>query len=343
MNRCLYLAKKGLGTTYPNPMVGCVIVYDNRVIGEGWHQRSGDPHAEVNAINSVADKTLLKASTLYVNLEPCSHYGKTPPCADLIIKHKIPQVAIATTDNFERVNGKGIDKLKKAGIAVHLSLLQNEAQGLNKRFFTFNYLKRPYVILKWAQTADAFIATKHQETGKAFKISDKYSHQLAHKWRAEEQAILIGKNTALKDEPSLTTRNWKGSSPIKLVIDLNLEIPKEAKVFNNEACYVFADKRASNKKHPAHIHFIDRQKPVINQIMDFCYDKNIQSLLVEGGSKTHQSFIDMDIWDEARIFTSEDCLHEGIKSADLQGVQLTSMQLHQDNLVIIKNDQNHFI
>ncbi len=344
MNRCLYLAKKGLGTTFPNPMVGCVIVHKDKVIGEGWHRRSGESHAEVKAINSVVNKDLLLSSTLYVSLEPCSHHGKTPPCSDLIIEHKIPEVVIASADDFEEVNGKGIAKLKKAGINVHLGIMQREARELNKRFFTFHQRKRPYVILKWAQTADGFIATMNQRTGEALKISDMFSHQIAHKWRAEEQAILVGKNTALKDKPSLTTRKWKGSSPIKLIIDPNLDIPENDKLFkDNGTSLVFADKRSSKVRDTANVYYIDLERNIIPQIMEVCHNKNIQSILVEGGAETHQSFIDDGTWDEARTFTSDKLLHEGIRSAEKKGKMLYSKQLHQDRLEIFQNDQNPII
>ena len=344
MNRCLYLAKKGLGTTYPNPMVGCVIVHKDKVIGEGWHRRSGEPHAEVNAIKSVADKDLLPSSTLYVSLEPCSHHGRTPPCSDLIIEHGIPEVVIASGDDFEEVNGKGIAKLEKAGIKVHLGIMQREARQLNKRFFTFHQRKRPYVILKWAQTADGFIAAADQRTGEAVKISDKFSHQIAHKWRAEEQAILIGKNTALNDRPSLTTRNWKGSSPIKLIIDPNLEIPENDKLFDGSGkSLVFADKRSSKVRETANVHYMDLERNIIPQIMEVCHEKNIQSVLVEGGAETHLSFMDDGTWDEARIFTSDKLLHKGVRSADKKGKLFYSKQLHQDRLEIFQNDQNPII
>ena len=344
MNRCLYLAKKGLGKTYPNPMVGCVIVYDDQIIGEGWHHKAGEAHAEVNALASVSDKEKLKYSTLYVSLEPCSHFGKTPPCSDLIIKHQIPKVVIATTDNFDLVNGKGIQKLKNAGCQVELNFCKRAAQDINCRFFTFNKEKRPYIILKWAQTADRFIAPKKQQPGRRIKISDEFSHQLTHKWRTEEQAILIGKNTALQDEPSLTARKWKGNSPIKLIIDRKLQIPTDSPLFCDDIdAYIFTEKNNQQKNHPANLYTVNFKKAIIPQILKICYSLKIQSILVEGGAQTLQCFIDNLIWDEARIFTSHHKLTEGIKAPEIKGSIIKSKPLNNDNLVIFKNDQESII
>lgn len=344
MNRCLYLAKKGLGNTYPNPMVGCVIVYKNQIIGEGWHQKAGEAHAEVHAINAVQDEEKLKDATLYVSLEPCSHYGKTPPCSDLIIEKGIKEVVIAVADNFEQVNGKGIQKLKDAGCQVHLHVAQETATKINRRFFTFNHAKRPYILLKWAQTADHFIAPTNQQKGKRIKISDEVSHQLAHKWRTEEQAILIGKNTALQDQPSLTARKWKGNSPIKLIIDKQLEIPHDSPLFQDEVtCHVFTHQKNQSIDHPATLHRLDFKKAVIPQILQVCLDLNIQSILVEGGAKTLQHFINAELWDEARIFTSNITLENGIQAPHIKGTIQKNIHLHQDNLVILKNDQKSII
>ena len=344
MNRCLYLAKKGIGKTYPNPVVGCVIVYKDQIIGEGWHQKAGEAHAEVNAINSVADQEQLKESTIYVSLEPCSHFGKTPPCSDLIINYQIPEGVIATTDNFDQVNGKGIQKLKDAGCQVELNICKEAAQNINRRFFTFHREKRPYIVLKWAQTADGFIAPDKQQTGKRFKISDEFSHQLTHKWLTEEQAILIGKNTALQDKPSLTARKWKGNSPIKLVIDRKLEIPTDSPLFRDDIdCYVFTEKDNQQKNHPANLCDVDFKKLIIPQILKICHSLNIQSILVEGGTQTLQSFIDDQVWDEARIFTSSHKLKEGTSAPEIKGSVMKSKPLHNDNLVILKNDQESII
>ena len=224
MARCIQLAKNGLGTTYPNPLVGSVIVYNGKIIGEGWHKKAGEAHAEVNAINSVKDKTLLAKSTIYVSLEPCSHYGKTPPCADLIAYHKIPNVIIGTIDPFAKVAGNGLKKLMEAGSKITLGVLEKECKELNKRFFTFHEKKRPYIILKWAETQDGFIAPLEQESGKPFWITSPESKKRVHKWRTEEAAILVGTKTVELDNPSLTARLWKGEQPLRVVIDKSMKL-----------------------------------------------------------------------------------------------------------------------
>ena len=233
MQKCLELAKQGLSHVSPNPMVGCVIVYNNKIIGKGLHEKYGEPHAEVNAIASVKNKNLLKKSTLYVNLEPCCHYGKTPPCTSLIIKHKIPKVVIGCIDSFSKVSGKGIEKMQNAGIKVKLGILENECKLLNKRFFTFNEKKRPYIILKWAKSKDGFIAPNNQK--EPFWMTSLESKKLTHIWRAEEDAILIGRITAQKDDPSLTVREIKGKNPVRIVIDKNLKLSRKLKLFNKES------------------------------------------------------------------------------------------------------------
>ena len=235
INRCIQLAKNGLGTTYPNPMVGSVIVYNDEIIGEGWHQKAGESHAEVNAINSVKDKSLLSKSTIYVSLEPCSHFGKTPPCCDLIIKNNIPNVVIGTVDPFAKVAGNGIKKLLEAGKNVTIGILEDECNDLNKRFFTFHTKKRPYIILKWAESADGFIAPSSKDKKEPVWITNEISRQLVHKWRSEEQAILVGTQTVLDDNPSLTTRDWFGKNPIRIVLDQNNKISKENHIFDSQA------------------------------------------------------------------------------------------------------------
>ena len=227
IKRCIELAQNGLGTTYPNPMVGSVIVHKNKIIGEGWHKKSGEAHAEVNAINSVKDESLLKDATIYVSLEPCSHFGKTPPCSDLIIAKEIKRVVIGTMDPFAKVAGRGIKKLMDAGCEVKVGILEDECLELNKSFFTFLKKQRPYIILKWAQTEDGFIAPENREGKRPVWITNKYSGQLVHKWRSEEAAILVGTNTVLKDNPSLNVRKWTGKSPIRIVIDRELKTPDE--------------------------------------------------------------------------------------------------------------------
>ncbi|PZD79576.1 bifunctional diaminohydroxyphosphoribosylaminopyrimidine deaminase/5-amino-6-(5-phosphoribosylamino)uracil reductase RibD [Mesonia sp. K7] len=338
INRCIKLAKNGLGTTYPNPMVGSLLVYKNRIIGEGWHQQAGKPHAEVNAIQHVEDDRLLSKSTIYVTLEPCSHYGKTPPCADLIIEKGIKKVVIGTIDPHTKVAGKGIKKLIEAGCEVVVGVLEKECQALNKRFFTFHQKKRPYVILKWAQTQDGFIAPAKQTERKSVNISNDLSRQLVHKWRSEEQSILVGTTTALKDNPRLDARKWKGNHPIRLVIDKGLKIPTASFLFDETInTFVFTEKGKTNKNNLIYKR-IDFSQPIVPQVLEELYQENIQSVLVEGGSKTLQSFIDAKLWDEARVFTGHQNLVTGIKAPDFdfpiqhtEKIENNLLQVYQNN------------
>ena len=320
MNRCLELAKLGSGNTAPNPMVGAVMVHNGHIIGEGYHQQYGKEHAEVNCIASVAEtnRELIAQSTLYVSLEPCAHFGKTPPCADLIIKNKIPKVVIGCSDPFKEVDGKGIEKLMTAGIKVETGIMENECMDLNKRFFTFHTKHRPYIILKWAETADGFIAPvnppqggtfQHSDNGKAVHdrllISNEYSNRLVHKWRSEETAILVGTNTALMDDPELTTRFWPGHSPVRLVLDMNLRLPAYLKIFNREVRTIIFNSIKEEEENGLHYYRLKKDAVVICQLMDALYGLNIQSVFVEGGSKMLQSFIDAADWDEARVITNQ--------------------------------------
>ena len=316
MQRCLEIAIKGFGNVAPNPMVGCVIVYDQKIIGEGYHQQFGQAHAEVNAINSVENKELLKKATLYVNLEPCSHFGKTPPCADLIIKNKIPNVVIGNTDPFSEVNGRGIEKLTKAGINVQEGVLEDKCKKLNVRFFTFHEKKRPYVILKWAQTADGFIDLKRTEEnpGKALQISSAESRKLVHKWRSQEQAIMVGSNTALLDNPQLTVREWQGRNPLRITIDKWLRIPKHYNLFDKStATLIFT---AVDEPSETNLEFvkIDFDQSPVPQILNELYKRSIQSLLVEGGEQLLTSFIESGLWDEARVFISDKKIEKGVNA-----------------------------
>ena len=314
MKRCLQLAKNGLGTTYPNPLVGSVVVYDGKIIGEGWHKKAGEPHAEVNAINSVKDKRLLKNSTIYVNLEPCSHFGKTPPCANLIIEHQIPKVVIGCIDSFSEVAGKGIEKLTNAGCEVILNVLEKECLEINKRFFTFHNKKRPYIILKWAETADGFIAPLEKETKTSFTISNQYSRQLVHKYRSEEQAILVGTNTVLNDNPSLDTRDWLGSNPIRIILDKSGKISSEFQVKNKKnPTIVFTEQENYINSENCIYENLTFDKNLIINLMYVLHKKNIQSVIIEGGAQTLQHFIEQNLWDEARIFISKKELVTGIK------------------------------
>jgi len=304
MHRCIDLAKLGMGNVTPNPMVGAVLVFDNRIIGEGFHQFYGKAHAEVNCINSVsdADKKLIPLSTLYVSLEPCAHFGKTPPCADLIIRQRIPRVIIGCRDPFEKVDGKGIEKLTSAGVIVETGILEEKCTRLNKRFFTFHTMQRPFVILKWAQTADGFIAHPGPAEDRLL-ISNTYVNRLVHKWRSQEASILVGTNTALYDDPELTTRLWPGKSPVRLVVDMNLRLPPQLKVFDRSVrTIVFNSIKHEEDKEI--LYYRVGKEEIVRQILDALHQLNIQSVLIEGGAKLLQSFIDAEKWDEARVITN---------------------------------------
>lgn len=317
MSRCFQLAKLGVGSVAPNPMVGALLVYDNIIIGEGYHKKYGEAHAEVNCIDNALQTNagVISKSTLYVSLEPCSHHGKTPPCADLIIKHKIPKVVIGCRDSFEEVNGRGVERLKNAGIEVVENTLSIEALQLNKKFFTYHKHKRPYIILKWAQTFNGFIATENDER---LIISNELSHRLVHKWRSEEAAILVGANTAIKDNPILDNRFWFGNGPLKIIIDPHLKVPKTARMFNTGNILSFNFNRNETKTSQQYAKINKGQE--IKDIMDFLYNSQIQSVLVEGGRKTLQSFLDAGLWDEARVIVNRDLtIDGGIKAPILQG------------------------
>ena len=339
IKRCIELAKNGLGTTYPNPLVGCVIVFENTIIGEGWHKKSGASHAEVIAIESVQNKELLSSSTLYVSLEPCSHFGKTPPCADLILKYKIPNVVIGTVDPNSKVAGKGIQKLKDSGVNVTFGILEKEGNELNKRFFTFHRKNRPYIILKWAESADGFISPKNKTEQKPVWISNEYSRQLVHKWRSEEQAILVGTQTIIDDNPSLTVRDWVGKNPIRVVIDKENAIDLSSNVFDNQAkTIVFSNKEVTSNSDKIQTIKIDFDTNSTQEIVKKLYNNNIQSIIIEGGRKTLQSFIDGNLWDEARIFIGEINLKEGTKAPELNRKINSKVGLKNDTLLLYRND-----
>ncbi len=340
MNRCIELAENGLGSTYPNPLVGSVLVHNDTIIGEGWHYKSGEPHAEVLAIESVKDKKLLPEATIYVSLEPCSHFGKTPPCANLIIQKGIKNVVIGSKDPNPKVSGKGIKLLQDAGCNVTFGVLKKECNRLNKRFFTFHIKKRPYIILKWAQTANGFIAPKHKEEKKPVWITNPFSRQLVHKWRSEEQAILVGTNTVIQDNPSLTVRDWFGKNPLRCVIDKDLIVPDNASVFSNEApTVVFTQK---NKPDSETICFekidFSNSSEVVKQLCYKLYLHTIQSVIIEGGTKTLQTFIDENLWDEARIFTGNVSFKDGIKAPNITGKPILKQKINTDHLTLLLND-----
>lgn len=348
IKRCIELGKNGLGTTRPNPMVGCVIVYKNTIIGKGFTSAYGDSHAEVNAIQSVKDKSLLNQSTLYVTLEPCSHYGKTPPCSNLIIEHKIPNVVIGTIDTHSKVAGKGIAILKASGCNVRVGVLEGECKQHHKRFFTFHNKKRPYVILKWAETNDGFIAPSSKNENKPVWITNPYSRQLVHKWRAEEQAILIGTNTVKEDDPSLTTRNWKGNNPVRIVIDRQNKLSKTLKVFESlAATIVISDNnQKSEVGSPVgknlNFEFIDwnLKDKIAKQICNVLFKNTINSVIIEGGRKTLQTFIDEGIWDEARVFTGNIQFKEGVEAPKLNGKLISTEKIIDDVLKIFIPSQH---
>ncbi len=356
MHRCLELALSGSGNVAPNPMVGSVLVYNDRIIGEGYHQQYGKAHAEVNCIASVAeaDRESISKSTMYVSLEPCAHYGKTPPCADLIIQHKIPHVVVGCRDPFEQVNGKGIEKLQAAGIKVEMSELEKECIDLNKRFFTFHAKQRPYIILKWAQTADGFIGaspkTPLQRRGafadtdnRRLLISNEYSNRLVHKWRSEEAGILIGTNTALLDDPELNVRHWPGRSPVRLVVDMDMRLPSHLKIFNKEIPTVIFNSKIEKEENGLQLYRLNKDKNITRQLVKALYKLNIQSVLVEGGAKMLQSFIDEKLWDEARVITngqmilSVDQKNNAVAAPSLKGAEkVEEIKLENDIISIFK-------
>ncbi|WP_308992115.1 bifunctional diaminohydroxyphosphoribosylaminopyrimidine deaminase/5-amino-6-(5-phosphoribosylamino)uracil reductase RibD [Mariniflexile litorale] len=343
IKRCIEIAKNGLGTTRPNPMVGSLIVYNDKIIGEGFTSTYGGNHAEVNAINSVKDKSLLKDATIYVTLEPCSHYGKTPPCSDLIIKHQIPNVVIGCIDDNIQVAGKGIEKLKKADCNLIVGVLENECKDHHKRFFTFHNKKRPYIILKWAETSDGFIAPETKNEQKPVWITNEYSRQLVHKWRTEEQAILVGTHTVLQDNPSLTVRDWTGQNPIRIVLDKDEKLPKDMNVFNKQAETIVIGSKIHNQKPKTqnlNLEVInwDLKTSIAKQICDCLYKHSINSIIIEGGAKTLQTFIDENLWDEARVFTGTTQFKNGVKAPTFSGKLISEEKIVTDILKIYKND-----
>lgn len=341
MHRCLQLAKLGAGNVAPNPMVGAVLVHEGRIIGEGYHREFGEAHAEVNCLASVAeeDRQLIPASALYVSLEPCAHFGKTPPCTDLIIRNKIPEVVIGTRDPFKDVNGKGIEKLKAAGIEVLQDVLKHECIELNRRFFAFHQQHRPYIILKWAQTADGKIGSG---TAKRLMISNEYTNRQVHKWRSEEAAILIGTNTALNDDPSLNVRSWKGNDPVRLVIDMDLSLPSSLKIFNRKQRTIVFNTIKHEESGALSYYQVTNDVSLIHQVLNACYRVNIQSILVEGGAKLLQSFIDNDSWDESRVITNNDLFAgTGLTAPVLSNAtELRKENIHTDSITYFANNVN---
>lgn len=335
MARCIQIATNGLGNTYPNPFVGSVIVHQNQIIGEGFTSAYGGSHAEVNAINSVKNQNLLEDSTLFVSLEPCAHFGKTPPCCDLIIQKKIPRVVVGTLDPFAKVNGEGIKRMQANGIDVKVGILEKDCLELNRRFFTFHQKKRPYIILKWAETADAYFAPKSAEQK---WITNVYSKQLVHWWRTQEQAILVGKNTALIDNPQLNARLINKHSPIRLLIDQHLQIPNDFHLYDQSVKSIIFNSIKDEIDDEIYFKQIDFNQNILPQVLKILYQENIQSVIVEGGVKTLNAFIEQNIWDEARILSSNEFWNDGIKSPELKGSLLIQKTILNDKLRIIRND-----
>lgn len=338
MARCIDLAKNGLGSASPNPMVGCVITYNGKIIGEGYHKKAGEAHAEVNAINSVKDKNLLPKSTLYVNLEPCAHYGKTPPCSDLIIENKIPRVVIGSVDPNPQVSGKGIKLLREAGCEVILDVLKEQCSDLNRRFFQFHQNKMPYIILKWAQTKDGFIdiIRNPDSIRQPTWISDETCRLLVHKWRSEEDAILVGTNTALLDNPDLTVHNWTGKNPLRLIPDRNLSLPKDLKIFNQATRTVVYNASVSKLDGNTEYKAIDFNN-AIHEILIDLYTKNILSIIVEGGGKLLTSFLQQGLWNEARIFISDKVFKKGIIAPQIDNDPKETLHIGNSTLFMFSN------
>ena len=331
MKRCIDLASKGIGYTYPNPLVGSVIVHNNKIIGEGYHAKYGESHAEVNAINNVANKELLRESTLYVNLEPCNHHGKTPPCTEAIIKNNIKRIVIGSRDPNRLVNGSGIDKLKSSGCDVVVGVMEVECSDLNKRFFKYHKQKRPYIILKWAESRDGFISPlkSNQSQRKVNWISGEDSKKLTHKWRSEEHSILVGVQTIIDDNPLLTTRFVDGKNPIRFVLDPNSRIPLDSKVLSEASKTIILSKEENNLI-PNYTKSSNFEN--IQLIIGSLYDMKIQSVLIEGGTKTINHFLNNDSWDSIRVFKSNKNLTHGIKSPNVDFTKFSKSDIGNDIL-----------
>lgn len=341
MKRCIQLAYNGIGTASPNPLVGSVIVYNNQIIGEGWHYKAGEAHAEVRAINSVKDQALLKNATIYVSLEPCSHYGKTPPCSDLIIEKGIKKVVIGTIDPFAKVSGNGIKKLIAAGCDVVVGVLEKECNELNKRFFTFHNQKRPYIILKWAETANGFIAPTTRQEQQPVWITNAYSRQLTHKWRAEEDAIMVGSNTVVADNPKLTIRDWTGENPTRVVLDRSGKVAKDVAITNPEARTVIitSTNQVTNDSKYLSYHSLNKNtKSIVSSICTILHNQEIQSIIIEGGTQLLQAFINENKWDEARVFTGATTFTSGISAPQLKRRATKEETIKNDTLRYYKND-----
>jgi len=338
MQRCIDLARFGEGHVAPNPLVGAVVVYNNKIIGEGYHQYFGGPHAEVNAVNRVKDKGLLKQSTLYVNLEPCAHHGKTPPCADLIVHYQIPEVVIGMQDPFSKVNGAGIKRLNSAGCQVKVGILEKECHELNLRFITFHGQMRPYVILKWAQTLDGFIDKTRNENSDQHPnwITNELCRALVHKWRTEVQSIMVGTNTALIDNPKLNVRAWSGTNPLRIVIDRDFTLPNHLSLFDQKQPTLVLNSKKNETKHQVEYLKLPFNRQFIPELFESLYNRGISGLLVEGGFELLQSFIDQNLWDEARIFTGSTKFMDGVKAPVISGNIISYETLDHNILTVMR-------
>jgi diaminohydroxyphosphoribosylaminopyrimidine deaminase/5-amino-6-(5-phosphoribosylamino)uracil reductase len=338
MFRCLQLAQNGVSYVAPNPMVGAVVVCDDKIIGEGFHQRFGDVHAEPNAINAVKNRDLLLRSTIYVNLEPCSHFGKTPPCADFIVQHKIPRVVIGTLDPNPKVAGNGVEILRKAGVDVVVGVLENECRELNKRFFIFHEQKRPYVLLKWAQTSDGFIDKKRTDiTELPLCISNEITRQLTHKMRSENQAILVGANTVLLDNPSLTVREWSGKSPVRIAIDRLGRIPTNYNLFDGSVPTIVFGEKFRESEYNLEFVKITFDEHCLKNILKILFEKNINSVLVEGGASILNSFIEAGLWDEANVEIAPLQITDGVKAPTLNKLLVLSKNFNGHKWLFFEN------
>ncbi len=339
INRCFELALNGLGHVSPNPMVGCVILHQDKIIGEGYHRNYGEAHAEVNAINAVENKELLKESTVYVSLEPCSHFGKTPPCVELLIKHQVKKVVISNSDPNPLVAGKGIELLKSAGIEVICGVLEEKGYELNRRFFIYFEKKRPYIILKWAKTIDGFMDIDRSEPGNNQKywITNEKLKILVHKWRSEEAAIMVGTRTAINDNPKLNVRLWHGKQPLRIVLDEKLGLSKNLNLFDQTLpTLVFTSANIENQTNITYKQVNFCNNP-IKEILDYLFEIKITSLIIEGGKELLQSFLKQNIWDEARVLTGNKSFGKGLIAPEIKGDFVFKENIDNDLIEIIKN------
>jgi len=342
IKQCLDLAQRAKGHTAPNPMVGAVLVHNDRIIGEGWHHYYGADHAEVNCLKSVAetDKRFIPESTMYVNLEPCAHYGITPPCANRLVEEQVKQVVIANKDPFEKVNGRGVDILKAGGVNVETGVLEKEGLWVNRRFFCFHKQKRPYIILKWAQTKDGFIAPTDRSR---FQISNTESQKMLHKWRTEEAAIMVGNTTALNDNPQLTSRLYEGRQPLRIVLDKRIKLPATYHVYDNTAPTWIVNEQKEILYGNVHSVKLPFDDTLIPTLLYRLYEAKILSVIVEGGATLLNTFIHLGLWDEARVFTGDVFMEEGIHAPVLKNaMHAFTTDVATDKLEVYVNKKSDY-